>query len=97
MFRQPKVNGEKLKATSGRGNGTNYQAPDGTRVKLSDKRMAYVQDKEDCAHEQATMPYMPLRKELAWCGKPANQDTRPANINIRTEGPKPAHGGKSFK
>lgn len=97
MFRQPKVNGEKLKATSGRGNGTNYQAPDGTRVKLSDKRMAYVQDKGDCAHEQYEKPFMTIRTELAWCGKPANQDTRPVNTNIRTEGPKPHHGGKSFK
>lgn len=97
MFRQPKVNGEKLKATSGRGNGTNYQAPDGTRVKLSDRRLAHVQDKTDGAHEQGAMSYLTPPSELGWYGKPANQDTRPANTNIRTEGPKPHHGGKSFK
>ena len=97
MFRQPKVNGEKLKATSGRGNGTNYQVPDGTRIKLKDKQVAYVQDKAEGAHEQDTRPFMSSQPELVWCGKPANQDTRPVNTNIRTEGPKPAHGGKSFK
>lgn len=98
MFRQPKFNGQKLKATSGRGNGTNYVTPSGERVKISDKRMARVQDCDDSAHIKEDYGFMetPMR-ELQWLGRPANRDDRPTNTNNRTEGPRPANGGKSFK
>lgn len=98
MFRQPKFNGQKLKATSGRGNGTNYTTSSGERVKLSDKRMARVQDCDDSAHVKEDYDFMetPMR-ELQWLGSPANRDDRPTNTDIRTEGPRPANGGKSFK
>ena len=98
MFRQPKFNGQKLKATSGRGNGTNYVTPSGERVKLSDRRMARVQDSDDSAHVKEDHDFMvtPMR-ELQWLGSPANRDNRPTNRDNRTDGPRPANGGKSFK
>ena len=98
MFRQPKFNGQKLKATSGRGNGTNYVTPSGERAKLSDRRMARAQDRDDSAHDKEDHGYMvtPMR-ELQWLGSPANRDNRPTNRDNRTDGPRPANGGKSFK
>lgn len=98
MFRQPKFNGQKLKATSGRGNGTNYVTPSGERAKLSDRRMARAQDRDDSAHEKEDYGFMPMpEREIHWVGRPANRDNRPTNRDNRTEGPRPANGGKSFK
>lgn len=98
MFRQPKFNGQKLKATSGRGNGTNYVTPSGERAKISDRRMARVQDCDDSAHVKEDYGFMPMpEREIQWVGRPANRDDRPTNTDNRTEGPRPANGGKSFK
>lgn len=107
MFSQPKVKGQKLKATSGRGNGTNYTTPGGMRAKVSDKTMARIADCDDSAHEPLRSPYPGDRvmrpqgkqtdSQVYWAGKPANRDTRPENPNIRTTGPAPLAGGKSFK
>ena len=106
MFRQPKFNGQKLKATSGRGNGTNYVTPGGERVKLSDKCMALVQDRDealaqdrdDSVKVKENYGFMPMpERSIHWIGRPPNKDDRPTNTNIRTEGPRPANGGKRFK
>lgn len=89
MFRQPKLNGQKLKATSGRGNGTNYAAPSGERVKMSDKAVAHaVRDEQ---HERMAYPVGTnggaMETPLRWLGREPNVDERPANPGIKTTGP----------
>lgn len=87
MFQQPTVAGQKLKATSGRGNGTNYKAPDGQRVKLKHTPPSVpqpeVNERRDDPYVIGTSP----GEALQWMGRPANVDTRPDNLDNRTSGP----------
>ena len=86
MFRQPTINGQKLKATSGRGDGTNYTAPNGERVKMSDKAVAFAKH-----HDHQSFPMGTAGEQIAtplrWIGNPPNKDERPVNEGIKTSGP----------
>lgn len=86
MFRQPVINGRKLKATSGRGNGTNYTAPDGERVKMSDKAVAFAKHEARHAFPVGTAGEG-MTTPLSWIGNPPNVDERPTNTGIKTSGP----------